>query len=104
MTCDVKLYRKRQILGKLETGCAEPAALTAADGGVEITVSPEMAADVSMNERDVARLSLTHLKDIPGEIMANFSFSAEFKGSGVAGTPPKIDPFLQAIACFLVKY
>jgi len=96
MSCGGPLYRRRQILGKLETGCAEPAILTSADGGVEVTVSPQANPEVDMNERDVARISLTKLQAIPGEIRGAVQFSTEFKGGGDGITPPPVDPYLQA--------
>lgn len=96
MTCDVKLYRKRQILAELESGCAEPAVLTVNSGGVEVTVAPQVEPDVQMNERDVARISLSRLQSIPGEITGSAKFSAEFKGTGAANTPNPLGKYLEA--------
>jgi len=96
MTCDVKLFRKRQVLAELEVGCAQPAALTAASGGIEVSVSPATEAEVTMNERDVARVSLTNLRSIPGEIKGSTKFTTEFKGSGAAATPNPLGRYLEA--------
>lgn len=96
MTCDVKLYRKRQVLAELETGCAQPAILTASSGGLEVSVSPQTDAEVSMNERDVARISLTNLRSIPGEIKGSTKFTAEFKGTGQVGLANPLERLLEA--------
>lgn len=100
-TCDVKLYRKRQILAELETDCGVPAILTANSGGVEVSVAPSVEAEVAMIDRDVARATLTKLVSIAGEVKGSAKFSTEFKGPGltVGGAlkrTPAIDKYLQA--------
>lgn len=97
--CDVKLYRKRQVLAELQDECDVPVILTAANGGIEVNVSPSANAEVSMVERDVARASLTKLLSIPGEITGSVQFSSDFKGPGATGiltTPPKVGKYLEA--------
>lgn len=82
-TCDVKLYRKRQILAELEDDCGVPAVLTANSGGVEVSVAPSVEADVAMIERDVARATLTNLVSIAGEVKGSAKFTTEYKGPGL---------------------
>tara|TARA_R110001592_G_scaffold84640_2_gene250149 strand:- start:2867 stop:4324 length:1458 start_codon:yes stop_codon:yes gene_type:complete len=101
MTCEVKLYRKRQVLGKIETGCAEPEILAAIDGGIEVSVSPQAEPEVQMNERDVARISLTNLLAVPGEVSGSLKFTHEFKGSGTNAKDPAILKYLEG--CSMVK-
>lgn len=105
--CNVKLYRKRQVLAELEDNCAEPAILTALSGGLEVNVSPSVEAEVAMVERDVARATLTPLLSIAGELKGSAKFTTDFKGVGgnvanVAAVKPPVGKYLEG--CGLAHY
>lgn len=105
--CNVKLYRKRQVLAQLEDNCAEPAILTALSGGLEVNVSPSVEAEVAMVERDVARATLTPLLSIAGELKGSAKFTTDFKGVGgnvanVAAVKPPVGKYLEG--CGLGAY
>jgi hypothetical protein len=82
--CQPKLYRVRQVLAELEPECFGQIPLGSTSGGVEIGISPTADADIQMNERDVARRTLTNLQSIVGARKGMIKFSAEFKGNGAS--------------------
>jgi hypothetical protein len=96
MTCDVKLYRKRQIFGKLEAQCGVAEVPTATDGVIRVGVAPSVSFEVEMNKRDIARSTLTKLPAVAGEKKASFKFVTEVVGSGSVSVPPEVDNYLKA--------
>ena len=94
--CQPKLFRKRQLLLKLQPDCLAPTILANTDGKIRVKQGQNADPDVENNERDVARSTLTPLPDVMGAVMGKVSFSAEFAGSGDVTVEPAESEALQA--------
>lgn len=99
--CAPLLYRKRQLLAKVESSCGVAETLSASDGAIRVTVSPTVDTTASLVEREIARATLSPLPTAVGERTASLKASHELCGSGSASTPPECDTLLRG--CFMAR-
>lgn len=91
----VKLTRRDVILVELETNYGEDATPTA-DDAVRVEGLQWSNEGARMLERGVVHLTGGTLKHIFGGSLFGLTFQVEIKGSGAAGTAPRIGRLLQA--------
>lgn len=88
------LTRRTLILAKVESSFGvDPTPAAANDAFLVADVNYTL--DVQQNERNIYTSSLSKEPTVPGRKIANLTFSHELKGSGVAGTAPKIGVLLR---------
>jgi hypothetical protein len=95
MTCNPKLYRKRQMLGKPQASCGILEPLSADDGKLRVEVGQDATPEVNMNERNLALRYLSKVPNVPGAIMGKMSFMSEIVGSGDVSIVPESDTYLR---------
>ena len=98
--CERKLYRKRKVFGKIQSDCNTPAIITADDGKIRSKVGQAWNLQNEMNERDVARDTLSEPGNIPGLSRGEATFSWEIVGSGDLATVPEIDAYLRSAGLY----
>lgn len=72
------LVRKKQLLRKIESVAGTAETLAASDGGVRINVAGALEPDEPVQDRDIARSSLTRLGKLPGEKAGAINYQVEF--------------------------
>lgn len=94
--CAPMLQRKRQVFGKIETTCGVYTEPQLIDGKTRVYVAPVADPQVEMNERNIARATLSRLNDVVGEKTVQSQFSTEVVGSGTNTVVPEQDQFIRA--------
>ncbi len=90
------------IAGKIEATPGTEESLAAADAAVVIS-DPVVDDNVELLERNFLSSSLSKFAPLIGAKERRIRFQSEMKGSGTAGTPPTIDPFLRACGLSVVN-
>ena len=91
------LSRRKLLLFKLETsGYGVDPTPTPADDAILVSALVWSNANLKMIDRPAVRPSLSALQQIYGGRLVTFTFAAEVKGSGTAGTAPEIGQLLRA--------
>jgi len=83
------------IAAKIEAVEGTAESLVAADADF-VVIDPKFEADIPMFKREIVDASLSQHPSVRGTQAARMSFKAEVKGSGTAGTAPKIGKLIQA--------
>lgn len=89
------LTKRAVIAAKLEGTEGTAETLAAADADV-LVFEPSFSPTITMNERTETHDSLSPFAHVAGSRMATIAFSVNLRGSGAAGTAPKIGKLLKA--------
>src|SRR3990170_3515714 len=88
------LTKRTVIAAKIEQTEGTAETLAAADADV-LAFEPSFAPTISMYERAEVTDSLSPFAQVAGSKMATITFSVNLRGSGAAGTAPKIGKLLK---------
>lgn len=91
----VMLKRKQVILAKLETVYGTDPTPTAGANAI-LAINPEIKEVKDVIERNINISSLSNKASLKGKENIDITFSVELKGSGTAGTAPRLGALLQA--------
>ena len=91
----VMLKRKQVILAKVETTYGSDVTPAAGDDAI-LAINPEIKEIREVIERNINVSTLTNKPAIEGKQSAELTFQVEIKGSGTAGTAPRLGALLQA--------
>jgi len=91
--------RNRAIFVELEATAGTAETLVNVDVVQVQDLQVNVAESLRMNEREIIRSSLNPEKAVYGGAKIGFQFTVELKGSGAAGTAPRIGDLLQACSC-----
>lgn len=91
------LTRNQLLLVKLETTFGSDASPVKTADAVQCE-PVDFSRDIARLDYNVVRASISAAKLRLGRAMVNFTFRVPFKGSGTAGTAPKVGTLLQACA------
>ena len=94
-SCNPKLYRKRQLLAKVQSDCNVLEPLTADDGKLRVEVGQDSTPEVNMNERNMASAYLSNLPNVPGAVMGKLKVTAEVVGTGNLTDRPECGTLLR---------
>lgn len=95
-TCQRKKKRKARVFYAVQTACNEPAIITANHGKARPKFGQAWNVQNEMNERDVARDTLSELPNIPGLTRGEATWSWEVCGSGSLSVVPEVDAALRS--------
>ncbi len=91
----VMLKRKQVILAKVETTYGVDVTPAAADDAI-LAINPEIKEVREVIERNINVSTLSNKPAIEGKRSAELTFQVEIKGSGTAGTAPRLGALLEA--------
>ena len=91
----VMLKRKQVILAKIETTYGSDPTPTAGANAI-LAINPEIKEVKEVLERNINISSLSNKPSLKGKESIELTFGVELKGSGAAGTAPRLGALLQA--------
>ena len=91
----VMLKRKQVLLAKIETTYGTDVTPAAGDDAI-LAINPEIKETTEAVERNVNQSTLSNVPSVKGKQFAELTFQVEIKGSGTAGTAPRLGALLQA--------
>lgn len=91
------LTRNQLFLAKIETTFGSDASPAKTDDAIQCE-PVDFSRDITKLDYNIVRSSISAAKRRFGRIMCNFTVRVPFKGSGTAGTAPKVGVLLQACA------
>lgn len=91
--------RERALFVEVEAAAGTAETLVAADAVQVQNLTFNATENMRMIEREIIRSSLNPEKAVYGGSMIGFQFDVELKGSGAAGTAPRIGDLFRACGC-----
>lgn len=91
----VLLTKKTVVLAKVESSYGSDPTPTAASNAI-MAYDPTITLTTDMKKRNPGNSDLTPFPEVRGKTYVEVKFSTELKGSGTAGTAPRLSPLFKA--------